>query len=178
MHPGLILLALACLQLLVPPGSARQLFQASATDGTSTVSPSESPAPAQQTNGTVGTPQPDLVGSNTNGTADTGANATLASPPLTPPPSLPFLPPPPFPSPPHPASVAQKLKDFENKSTAEKAVAITIGVIMILGILTCLVCCVFRRGGQWRIPGMQWFKKKFGAKDKYSRYMDNQDDGF
>ncbi|EFJ49555.1 hypothetical protein VOLCADRAFT_117252 [Volvox carteri f. nagariensis] len=77
----------------------------------------------------------------------------------------------------------EKLRDKWNnleagKSPAEKGIAITVGVLMLVGILTCLVCCVFRRGGQWRVPGLQWFKKKFGPKDKYSRYMDNQDDGF
>ncbi|PNH01351.1 hypothetical protein TSOC_012774 [Tetrabaena socialis] len=42
------------------------------------------------------------------------------------------------------------------------------------------VCCVFRRGGQWRVPGLPWLKRKFGRQpeSKYSRYMTNNDDGF
>ncbi|GIL57555.1 hypothetical protein Vafri_12760 [Volvox africanus] len=109
-------------------------------------------------------------------------NSTSFPPPSpSPPPPLTPSPPPPVStaaSPP-PSKIADKFKHLEEgKSPAEKGIAITIGVLMLVGILTCLVCCVFRRGGQWRIPGLQWFKKKFGPKDKYSRYVDNQDDGF
>ncbi|GLI67956.1 hypothetical protein VaNZ11_012289 [Volvox africanus] len=112
-----------------------------------------------------------------------GSVISTSSPPPSPssPPPLPPSPPlpvPPAASPP-PSKISEKFKHLEEgKSPAEKGIAITIGVLMLVGILTCLVCCVFRRGGQWRVPGLQWFKKKYGPKDKYSRYVDNQDDGF
>ncbi|GFR48813.1 hypothetical protein Agub_g10765 [Astrephomene gubernaculifera] len=86
-------------------------------------------------------------------------------------------------APPPPETAKEKISDKfakleAGKTPAERGIAITVGVLMLVCILTCLVCCVFRRGGQWRIPGLQWFKKKFGAKDRYSRYADNNDDGF
>ncbi|GIL92691.1 hypothetical protein Vretimale_19430 [Volvox reticuliferus] len=113
----------------------------------------------------------------------TGGNSTL-TPPLSqsspPSPPLPLPPSPPLPvSPPPPGKITDKFKHLEEgKSPAEKGIAITIGVLMLVAILTCLVCCVFRRGGQWRVPGLQWLKTKFGPKDRYSRYVDNRDDGF
>ncbi|PNW72093.1 hypothetical protein CHLRE_16g682650v5 [Chlamydomonas reinhardtii] len=113
-----------------------------------------------------------------NGTANGTMNGTTNSTTLPPYPA-------PAPSPPRPETAKEKLEEkWKNigagKSSAEKGIAITIGVIMLVGMLTCLVCCVFRRGGQWRVPGLQWFRNKFmKPKDKYSRYMDStQDDGF
>ncbi|KXZ55696.1 hypothetical protein GPECTOR_2g1246 [Gonium pectorale] len=105
----------------------------------------------------------------TTAAANTTPNGTLATSDTSAPP-------------PHAETTKEKIEEkWKNlgsqRTPAEKGVAITIGVIMLVSILTCLACCVFRRGGQWRIPGLQWFKKKFGPKDRYSRYADN-DDGF
>ncbi|KAG2435685.1 hypothetical protein HXX76_006885 [Chlamydomonas incerta] len=129
-------------------------------------------APVANTTATANATLP--ANATANGTMNGTANST-APPPY----------PAPAPAPPPPETAKEKLEEKwkqigSGKSSAEKGIAITVGVIMLVGIITCLACCVFRRGGQWRIPGLQWFRNKFlKPKDKYSRYMDStQDDGF
>ncbi|KAG2501649.1 hypothetical protein HYH03_000153 [Edaphochlamys debaryana] len=185
-------LAVLCLALWASPSVARggslslrsrQLLQ-------NETSPSPIPATNATTdvaNNITALPPPPTTPSVNLTAAPATPEPSPPSPPTTPPappspPTPPATPEPPAPAPPPPLSTTDKIKEkwseLDDKSSTEKAVAITVGVIMLVGMITCLLCCVFRRGGQWRIPFSAWFKAKFGKKDKFQRYMDTHDDGF
>lgn len=143
--------------------SHRVLAAAPASNSsTSAVAPLPAPAPANST-------APKNASAPSPAGNSTGSNTTLASPP---------------PAGKNHTSAKDKIHDEINKmkndkGTGERVVAIIIGVVMLLGILVCLLCCFIRKGGQWRVPMPAFIRRRFGPKDKYSRYTDNAfDDGF
>ncbi|KAG2451336.1 hypothetical protein HYH02_003941 [Chlamydomonas schloesseri] len=171
---AILLVSLALAGTLVPTSAAsrnvlgiRVLLQSNGTAANTTAPGANTTATTKNANSTL-----PAVNGTANGTANGTTNSTV-------PPAAPVS------SPPPPETAKEKLEEKwkklgSGKSSAEKGIAITVGVLMLVSMLTCLACCVFRRGGQWRIPGLQWFRNKFlKPKDKYSRYMDStQDDGF
>jgi len=76
-----------------------------------------------------------------------------------------------------PTAIGNEINKLRAKSPTEMAIAITIGVLMLVVFCTCLVCCLCRRGGRWVFP-IPAFIKKFFTKPqtKYSKYYDFGDD--